>query len=251
VVGNQQLRNLRHRLAYKVDNTFAMCKHCAQGYTYRDLAGLYCQKVEGTDECDKTVGSLSQGTITVPKTKMHALCIQFQKQKGANTTETPMVSISACYNSHSSLHPNGSFKCQRKRKKSHNCCASHECKCCYRMPDLPRKKACVRHVKENVPWFEWNRNKKLQPLIEILPKRNSYDLFQNASCKAISESKLTFNSNIAIITDGPVGQYQFKYIMKLTQADDTAAYSLVEQSMKCMSSRVHKDNQNEATRLIC
>jgi hypothetical protein len=214
VVGNQQLRNLRHRLAYKQDNTFAMCKHCPQGFTYEDMVGLYCQRVGGIDQSDKAFGQFMQGSVSVPKTKMHALCIQFQKAKGADTKETPILAINACYNSHSSSHPNGCFKCQQKRKRKHICSASHECECRYRMPDLPRKKACVRHVKENVPWFAWDGTEKQQPLIEILPKRNNYDLFQNVSCKVISESKLTCNSNVSIITDGPVGQYQFKYIMK-------------------------------------
>jgi hypothetical protein len=42
VVNEQGLRNLRHRLAYKEDSTFAWCEHCKQGFTYEDLVGLYC-----------------------------------------------------------------------------------------------------------------------------------------------------------------------------------------------------------------
>jgi hypothetical protein len=92
----------------------------------------------------------------------------------------------------------------------------------------------VRDVKEENPWFEWNGNEKLQPIIEILPKRHTYDIFQNVSCKAISESKLTCNSNVSVITDEPVGQCQFTYIMKSTQDDDTAAYAEVENSIKAI-----------------
>ena len=104
-----------------------------------------------------------------------------------------------------------------------------ECECRYRMPDRPRKKACVRFVKDDNKWIEWDGTEKHQPIIEVLPKRYTYDLFQNVCCKAISESKMTCNSNVAIITDGPVGQYQFKYVMKSTQEDDVAAYSQVEE----------------------
>jgi hypothetical protein len=50
VVGNQQLRNLCHRLGYLEDITFAMCKHCGHGYTYEDLVGLYCQPVGIADQ---------------------------------------------------------------------------------------------------------------------------------------------------------------------------------------------------------
>ena len=119
------------------------------------------------------------------------------------------------------------------------------------MPDRPRKKACVRYVKQSNPWFAWNGTEKDQPIIEILPKRQDYDLFQNVSCKAISESKLTCNSNVSVITDGPVGQYQFKYILKSTQADDTAPYALVEYSIKSLAGRVHNDDKKEASRRIC
>ena len=62
---------------------------------------------------------------------------------------------------------------------------------------------------------------------------------------------MTCNTNISVITDGPVGQYQFKYIMKSTQEDDTSAYGLVEQSIKSLQSRVHEDDTKEAARLIC
>jgi hypothetical protein len=97
---------------------------------------------------------------------------------------------------------------------------------------------------------EWKR-KVPANYIEVLPKWHIFYLFQNVACCAISVSKFTCNSNISIITDGPVGQYQFKYVLKPTQEDDTAAYSLVEESIKSLQSRVHEDNKKEAVRLIC
>jgi hypothetical protein len=39
-------------------------------------------------------------------------------------------------------------------------------------------------------------------------------------------------------------------MLKSTQ-DDNAAYSMVEQSIKSLQSRVHEDDKSEATRLIC
>jgi hypothetical protein len=85
----------------------------------------------------------------------------------------------------------------------------------------------------------------------MLSKQLNYDLFQKASCKAISESKLTSNSNVSIITYGLVGQYQFKYIMKATQDNNTAAYSKVERSIKALASQMNNDDLSEATCLIC
>jgi hypothetical protein len=251
VVDDQGLRNLRHRLAYKENSKFAWCEHCMQGYTNEDLVGLYCLRIGHIGQSPVTVERSTQGTISVPKSRMHALCIEFQKNRGASASDVPSLSINATYNSHASSHVTGCFKCQKKRKRNHQCGTSQECECRYRMPDRPRKKACVRYVKQSNPWFAWNGTEKDQPIIEILPKRQDYDLFQNVSCKAISESKLTCNSNVSVITDGPVGQYQFKYILKSTQADDTAPYALVEYSIKSLAGRVHNDDKKEASRRIC
>ena len=56
---------------------------------------------------------------------------------------------------------------------------------------------------------------------------------------------------MSIITDGPIGQYQFKYLLKPTQDDDSADYAHVEQSIKSLAGRVHKDDRKEAIRLVC
>ena len=72
-----------------------------------------------------------------------------------------------------------------------------------------------------------------------VPKRSTYNLLQHVSCKAVSESKFACDSNISLITDGPIGQYQFKYQLKGTQEDDTAEYAEVDASMKKDQSRLH------------
>jgi hypothetical protein len=56
---------------------------------------------------------------------------------------------------------------------------------------------------------------------------------------------------VSFITDGPVGQYQFKYQTKDTQADDSAPHHEVEMSIKSMTDRTHEDDGREATRIIC
>lgn len=251
VIADQSLRDLRHRLAYKEDSTFASCSMCDKSYTYEDLVGLYCQKVAGI-KSDNFKDDAPKGEIGIAKCRMHAICIEYQREKDGSLTSARSLAINAAYNSHASSHVTGCFKCQKKKKKKkHVCTSSSDCECRYRMPDRSRKQACVRFVKEVNPWFEWNGIEKQQPIIEVLPKRHTYDCFQNVSCHAISEAKFTCNSNLSIITDGPVGMYQFKYIMKSTQDDDTAEYSLVESSIKSLQSRVHEEDKKEAARIIC
>ena len=255
VISDQGLRDLRHRMAYKNDSCFATCSSCTKPYTYEDLAGLYCQEIGGIkgNEPDVTDSTLL-GEVGLNKCRMHAMCIEYQKNKDA-TTPSPDVSlaINAAYNCHASCHVSGCFKCQKKKKgrKKHVCSASPDCECRFRLPDRSRQKSCVRFVKETNPWFEWNGTEKEQPIIEVLPKRQKYDCFQNVSCRAISEAKFTCNSNVSVITDGPVGVYQVKYSTKDTQDDDTAAYAAVEHSIKSMESRVHEDDKKEAARIIC
>ena len=252
IVEEQGLRDLRHRLGYKEDSSFASCSKCMKVYTYEDLVGLFCERIGGIKDFVSVTHQEPDVPVSIPKCRMHALCVEFQKDKDATVKSTPTLAIHAAYNSHASCHVTGCFKCQKKKnKKKHVCGATSDCECRFRMPDRARKQSFIRYVKEDNVWFQWNGVEKQQPIIEVLPKRHSYDLFQNVSCKAISESKFTCNSNVSIITDGPVGQYQFKYQMKSTQDDDTAAYSLVEHSIKSLASRVHEDDGKEAARLIC
>ena len=68
---------------------------------------------------------------------------------------------------------------------------------------------------------------------------------------AVSNSKFSCNSNVSVILDGPVAQYQFKCTTKGTQEDDTAAYAEVQRSIKSLEGRVHEDDRNEAIRRVC
>ena len=249
VVDLQDLRNLRHRHGYKTNSEFATCPKCYKEYTYEDLVGLYCEKV--SDISDKVTVSPAEPdvTIKIPKARMAAMCVEFQKKKGAKVQDTPTTAINAFYNSHASCHVNSCFKCQKNKETGHAC--GPTCECRYRLPDRARKSAVVRVLDTSGKWYEWNGNEKLQPQVEVLPKRNTYDLFQNVSCKAVSESKFTCNSNISIVTDGPIGMYIYKYILKPTQDDDTAAYSHVERSIQSLEGRVHDDDKKEAIRRVC
>jgi hypothetical protein len=86
--------------------------------------------------------------------------------------------------------------------------------------------------------------------MKLLLKRGRYDGFQNASCRAISESSEPCNSNVALITENNEGPYIFKYMFAGTQEEDTAEYSRLNSTMKKVLGRVHDDDRNEASRLI-
>ena len=91
---------------------------------------------------------------------------------------------------------------------------------------------------------------KVQPIVQVCVKRGTYDLFQNIACTAVSESKFACNSNVQLITDGPISQYQFKYNFKPTQNDDQAEYAELDTSIKCLQGRIHENDRSEAIRRI-
>ena len=250
-VGDQDLRILRHiKGTEETNGKFATCPHCFKNWTYEELVADYTVQglqIVGPEsvcgEINDTVPN-DKHPRTLPSSRLRAKVIACQKIPG----KTPIPShVNALYNCHVSSHCKGCFKCSKKRK--HIC--TSKCECRYRMPDRPRKRARVRSTGSAVPWFEWTGIEKKQEIVQVIPARKPYDLFQNVSCPAISESKLCCNSNISCITDGPVSQYMFKYSLKGTQESESEEYEEVSKSMKKLNGRTHDKDWNEALRLVC
>jgi hypothetical protein len=182
VRGELGLRYLRHRFGYKDDPHFASCPHCGHKFTYENLVGLYWCRIGGTSTRSVATDVTTLEAVRSPKNCLHAMCIQFQKYVGGTIDPCTQLAINAVYNSHSSAHVSGCFRCQKMAKKlKHVCGSSQDCECRFRLPDRPRKKARIRYVQEDNMWFEWNRVEKKQSIVKVLPKRNIYDLFQNVS----------------------------------------------------------------------
>jgi hypothetical protein len=168
----------------------------------------------------------------IPEDRLMSHIVKYQKD--TKVSEKPVSIINAMYNNHLSCHVPSCFKCQGvNKKRKHKC--NPTCECRHHLPDKSRKHSSLNYVKDGgVRWFTWHGSEHIQPLVEFLPKRNKYDLFQNVCCPAISHSKLCCNSNIKLITAGPLSQYQFKYQLKMTQKEDTADYEECLQSIKAM-----------------
>ena len=101
-------------------------------------------------------------------------------------------------------------------------------------------------------WFLWTGEKTKHRIVQVTPKRNEYDLFQNTYCPAISESKIGGNSNARVITPGPVGAYTLKYPVKNTQESDAKPYESVVDSLTAAygSARKHESDRAESLRLL-
>jgi len=255
VVPDQQLRELRHRMGYDHHKgKFAYCAHCSHSWTYEMFVESIARRATDCEGMDDIINS-DTGESVIPLSRLKARILEFQKQEDVDPEEdTPTMCINVTYNHHTSKHIKRTcFKCAKKSKSQHTCGPS--CECRFRLPDIPRSRATVKDLSEGegVKWYTWDGSEKKQPLVAILPKRGPYDLFQNVSCPGISETKLSCNTNIAVITDGPLGQYSIKYQHKGTQDDDQREYAQVERAMKKLSEagRTHEDNRRETIRLIC
>lgn len=262
VVTDQGLRNLRHRMGYKaVNGVFATCPDCAKTWTYEDMVSDYMRQGEGlvcpdateeepNDEAETSAQARKKSQKRIPKARMLGKIVEFQQCKGASVGDTPKACINGAYQHHLSCHVPGCFKCQKagSKKKAHVC--GHKCECRYRLPDCSRPVAKVSTEHEGVNWFKWTGVQVQQPLLNMLAKRGPYDLCQNICCTAISQSKLSCNSNLGLILDGPIGQYQHKYQQKKNQAEETHPYKRIEDDVRKLSGRVHEADRPEALRII-
>jgi hypothetical protein len=246
VVEDQKLRQLRHKSGYSnMGGIFATCKLCTKSWTYEQLTEAFLLK-------SGKLGSLSLFPHRSVR-RLEAMCIEYQK-KPCNLALLDPVIINACYNSHRSSHCTSCFrsnKCTGKRKRS----SDDECR--YHFPDKQRLRTGVHNTDERtMPWFLWDGTETKHILYDIRPKRNTYDLFQNVSCYAISESKMTCNSNVSLVIPGPVSQYITKYQTKGTQHDDTEEFTRVAEAIQKMLSPENVINEScvsersEAFRLL-
>jgi len=258
VTSNQQLCNLRHKLGWDHEKgKFASCPHCEKIWTYEALLNDYVRSTEDlTDQMPNSLSpqDLQKRNAEIPIPRMKAKIIQFQKHVDAPVEETPVTCINASVNHHHSKHTDSCFRCMGNVKKK-NHVHNQECECRFHKPDLARPETLISDTQlkgSEHKWYTFRGEEMEQPLVEFLVKRKKYDLFQNVSCKAVSESKFACNSNVQHITDGPLGQYQFKYNFKNCNGDDTAGYKKVANAIKSMNGvRRHEDERKEAIRVLC
>ena len=161
--------------------------------------------------------------------RMKAKTVDYQKQAAQNSIHSYV--IEAGYNLH--RHTVSCFKkgkeanysAMTNREKKNARKRVLECECRYRLPNRKKRKTLIVNAcEEKVKWYDWRGTYKKRNIKELVLKRNLYDLFQNQSCPAIGESKMSCNTNINMVFHGSTGQYAFKYCTKATQEDERAEF---------------------------
>jgi hypothetical protein len=99
--------------------------------------------------------------------------------------------------------------------------------------------------------LDWQE--KTTASLELLAFAKYVQSLSECAVQGYLSIKFTCNSNVAVITDGPIGMYACKYINKPNEKDDTIEYAQVEATMKKMADegRKHQDDKSEALCLIC
>ena len=100
--------------------------------------------------------------------------------------------------------------------------------------------------------FLWNGKNNKSRLYTLIPTRTKYDLFQNKACRAITESKISGNTNVTYLFPGPITIYTSKYYAKSNQKDEQREFQHVVRTTQKMllQGRVHDGERAEAMRRI-
>lgn len=235
VVSDQELRALRHEKGIEEKRgRFADCPHCTFSWTNEELIESYLV-------CGVKVPGLTEYPDQRTK-RLKAMAIEYQKSPHGSP-EMNSVIVDAAYNHH--IHAPSSCFGKRKREttdsKSKKSEQNKNSECRYRHPQRKKRKTVIQDAGDAVQWYLWNGTFNERTIKEVCLKRHSFDAFQNVSCPAISQSKMTCNTNMSGVMPGPVGQYSFKYSLKSTQKDDTEEYERVRQVTEKILSKLQKD----------
>ena len=80
---------------------------------------------------------------------------------------------------------------------------------------------------QNIKCYKWDGSYELHNVMEIIPKRNVYDAFQNVSNCCWNRTKFACNTNLTLLMPGPYSHYVFKYLHRGTQKEDSQTYDKV------------------------
>ena len=230
IVNDEKLRELRHKHGHPM---FAYCPHCTKSWTNAELVEDYLKNAV-------KVRNFQSYTDSNSSRRLKSLCLEYQKSENDGFIRPEIVG--AAYNIH--IH---TFSCFGKDDSKKRKLEDMDLECRYRYPKRKKRKTCIENAtNEPCAWFSWTGKSENRVFKDVLLKRKGADAFVNESCTAISQSKFTCNTNIQVVTPGPLAQYGIKYTIKKTQEEDLEEYEKVENIVgNVLSKTKHKDNDRK------
>ena len=239
VVDDQSIRNLRNKRGRRnCGGALAICNKplCTKIWTGEDLVEDYLTQALKVRNFTNYTGDIN---------RLKSIVLSNQANEDGAVSAKQSVIAEAAYNFH--IHTSSCFSTKRKK-----CEDDEEEECRYRLPKRKRAKTSVcRATDKPIRWYKWNGVSTERHINEVVIKRQAVDAFQNESCKAVSSSKLACNTNLSVVSPGPLAGYTFKYQLKDTQDDDTKEYERIsEVTERTLEKRKHDTDKPEALRRV-
>ena len=152
----------------------------------------------------------------------------FDKEVAKTSSNTTHDNIfSECSNtSRTSTNSNNALKLGKTKRGSKR--TNNNVECWHRYHKKQRRMTVFRCSGiQNIKWYKWDGSYECRNIMEIVPKCNVYDAFQNVSIHCWNRTKFACNTNLTLLMPGPYSQYVFKYSHKGTQKEGIQTYDEV------------------------
>ena len=147
-------------------------------------------------------------------------CFNKEVAKTSSNTRHENINSESSNNSRTPSNSNnalnlGKTKCGSKR-------TNNNVEFRHRYPKKQRRMTmfCCSGI-QNIKWYKWDGSYECRNVMEIMPKHNVYDAFQNVSICCWNRTIFACNTNLMLLMPGPYSQYVFKYSHKGAQKEDS------------------------------
>ena len=220
-VEDQELRNLRHHAYYAQDKDrhILNCQHCEKGWSTEDMVLSYmknCHDIHLSHFPENDTRKLKtmilqhqihgmpgqQNPVIVNAAYNHHIhCKIFFDKEVAKTSSNMRLGniISECSNnSRTPTNSNNSLNLGKTKRGSNR--TNYNVECRHRYPKKQRRMTVVRCSGiQNIKWYKWDGSYECRNVMEIVPKRNLYDAFQNVSIRCWNRTKFACNTNLTLL----------------------------------------------------
>ena len=274
VVEDQELRDLRHCVYYAQDKDrhIMNCQHCEKGWSAEDMVLSYmknCHHIRLSHYPENDTRKLKtmilqhqihgmpgkQNPAIVNAAYNHHIhcknCFDKELAKTSSNTRHDNI-ISECpNNSRTPTNSNNSLNLGKTKRGSKR--TNYNVECQHRYPEKQRRMTVLWCSGiQNIKWYKWDGSYECRNVMEIVPKHNVYDEFQNVSIHCWNRTKFACNTNLTLLMPGPYSQYVFKYSHKGTQKEDSQTCDKVFTVIEKILSRPEemRSSRSEAYRRV-
>lgn len=223
LISAQRLRDLRNSKGMKVNPEHMKCHYCDAEFASHHLIANYL-KYLGMEKlsCFPDNGSK----------RVKAMAMALINGGGKDDRAIPIYN--AAYNHHE--HTKVSCFCKGSGR-----CTTVDCR--YRYPKLPHTQTTLITSDTNSKWYRYDGSYQPRSIFETAPRREVADVFMNQYCLGVGMTKLiNGNTNVSLLSPGPIACYTTGYTTKGTQKQDSAEYDYLSERVQKAVHRLDIEN---------